>query len=151
MLAGASGYRGSVIPAPRRTDGPLPGDLYLDSAVPECERLTMTRNGWAAQVTHVWTGTGWTRLVPGAVREVPAHQPLQTGVATRPAAAAFPYASASPSPSAPPAAPGRASTEEGLSRWRTRSAQRDAVKAAAAERRSARVADPKDRRTDRTA
>lgn len=138
-----------MIPVPRRTDGPLPGDLYLDSAVPECERLTMTRNGWAAQVTHVWTGTGWTRLVPGAVREVPAQQPLPTGVATRPPTAAAPPVAALP-PVAPPV-PVRAGAGEGLSRWRTRSAQRDAVRAAAGERRSGRSGSPQDRRSDRTA
>lgn len=107
-----------MIPAPRRTDGPLPGDLYLDSAVPECERLTMTRNGWSAQATHVWTGTGWTRLVPGAVREVPTHPVVATGAATR------------------PAAPARPSTETSVARWRARSAQREAAKAAAAAERS---------------
>lgn len=62
-----------VIAAPRPTPGPQPGDLYLDPAVPESERVTISRNGWAAHASHVWTGTGWSRLVPGVVREVPAH------------------------------------------------------------------------------
>ena len=67
--------------APRPGEGPLPGDLFLDPAVPECERMTLARNGWTAQASHLWTGTGWVRLVPGTVREVPTHQLLPPSVA----------------------------------------------------------------------
>jgi hypothetical protein len=48
--------------------GPAPGELLLDPAVPVWERLTVSRNGWSAVATHVWTGTAWARLVPGPVR-----------------------------------------------------------------------------------
>ena len=40
-------------------------------AVPAWERLTVSRNGWSAAATHVWTGAAWVPLVPGPVR-VPA-------------------------------------------------------------------------------
>jgi hypothetical protein len=62
--------------AQRRADGPVPGDLYLDPNVPDAERVTVTRDGWTAQASHVWTGTGWSRLVAGVVRPVPHVQPL---------------------------------------------------------------------------
>ena len=92
-----------MIHSPRPLDGPLPGDLYLDSAVPEWERMTMTRNGWTAQVTHVWTGTGWSRLTPGPVRAVPTH------------------------PTVPAVPPARAAAGEGVSRWRQRKLARGAA------------------------
>jgi len=62
--------------AQRGADGPLPGDLYLDPDVPDFERVYMVRDGWSAQVSHVFTGTGWSRLVPGQVRLVPGVHPL---------------------------------------------------------------------------
>ena len=104
-------YSGGVIHSPRPADGPLPGDLYLDPAVPEGERMTMTRAGWSAQVTHVWTGTGWSRLLPGPVRDVPAP------------------------PATAPAPPVRVSSSEGLSRWRQRKQDREAAGARGGRRR----------------
>lgn len=92
-----------MIHSPGPVDGPRPGDLYLDPAVPEGERVTMTRSGWAAEVTHVWTGTGWSRLLPGPVRAVPAP------------------------PATAPAPPVRVSSSEGLSRWRQRKQDREAA------------------------
>lgn len=70
-----------VTPAQRRADAPtpdraVPGDLYLDPDVPPAERVTVTRDGWTAQASHVWTGTTWCRLVAGAVRPVPSGRPL---------------------------------------------------------------------------
>ena len=56
-------------------DAPSPGDLFLDEALPECERVTLVRNGWRASATHVWVGAGWARLVPGPVALVPDHAP----------------------------------------------------------------------------
>lgn len=52
---------------PERT----PGELYLDPAVPERERVVISCGEWLAQATHVWTGTGWARLSPSVVRPVP--------------------------------------------------------------------------------
>ena len=59
----------------RRLD-PNPGDLYLDPAVPASERVTVNCGAWAAQATHVWTGSGWSRITPGEVRPVPCALPL---------------------------------------------------------------------------
>ena len=57
---------------------PFPGDLYLDPDVPAPQRVRVGQGRWRAEATHVWTGTGWTRLVTGQVRPVPdagpAHQ-----------------------------------------------------------------------------
>ena len=57
---------------------PFPGDLYLDPDVPAPQRVRVGQGRWRAEATHVWTGTGWTRLVAGRVRPVPdagpAHQ-----------------------------------------------------------------------------
>ena len=50
---------------------PFPGDLYLDPAVPAGQRVRVGQGRWRAEATHVWTGTGWTRLVAGQVRPVP--------------------------------------------------------------------------------
>ncbi|MGQ7296898.1 hypothetical protein [Quadrisphaera sp. KR29] len=108
-----------MIAAPRPTPGPLPGDLYLDPAVPDCERVTISRNGWSAQASHVWTGTGWTRLVPGVVHDVPAHPEV-----TLPGARALP----SPRSAATAAAP----AAEGLERWRRRRAALEQAHGAAA-------------------
>ncbi|TXR57170.1 hypothetical protein [Quadrisphaera setariae] len=107
-----------MIAAPRPTPGPLPGDLYLDPAVPDCERVTISRNGWSAQASHVWTGVGWTRLAPGVVHDVPAH-PEVTLPSARPAPVVDPLSA------------------EGLDRWRHRraaleQAKEDAQTAAAA-------------------
>lgn len=94
-----------MIAAPRPTSGPLPGDLYLDPAVPDCERVTISRNGWSAQASHVWTGVGWTRLVPGVVHDVPAHPEV-----TLPDTRAVPVPRSASAPA------------DGLDRWRRRRA-----------------------------
>lgn len=54
---------------------PFPGDLYLDPDVPAAQRVRMGQGRWRAEATHVWTGTGWTRLVAGQVRLVPSAGP----------------------------------------------------------------------------
>jgi hypothetical protein len=59
-----------VIPAQRRPEQ-APGDLYLDPTVPARERLTVSCGDWVAEATHVWTGTGWSRLLIAPVRAVP--------------------------------------------------------------------------------
>ncbi len=64
---------------------PFPGDLFIDIGVPAAERVMVGQGPWQAEATHVWTGTGWTRLVVGEVRPVPsagpAHQrPILRGV-----------------------------------------------------------------------
>lgn len=64
-----------MIPGQRRSER-NPGDLYLDPAVPVHERMTASCGDWMVQVTHVWTGYGWSRLVPGQVQPVPASSPL---------------------------------------------------------------------------
>ncbi|WP_146211283.1 hypothetical protein [Quadrisphaera granulorum] len=104
-----------MIATPRPSSGPLPGDLYLDPEVPACERVTISRNGWSAQASHIWTGTGWTRLSPGVVHDVPAHPDVTLPV-TR---------------TVPVSAP-REVSAEALDRWRRRraaleEAQRQAV------------------------
>lgn len=120
-----------MIAAPRPTPGPLPGDLYLDPAVPDCERVTISRNGWSAQASHVWTGVGWTRLVPGVVHDVPAHPEV-----TLPCARAVPAPRpAAPLAAAPDLAPDLAPVAahaEGLDRWRRRRSPRQQVQDAAA-------------------
>lgn len=60
---------------PAVDDAPAPGDLFLDEALPASERMTLVRNGWHAEATHVWVGAGWARLVPGPVSMVPDHAP----------------------------------------------------------------------------
>lgn len=67
-------------------DAPSPGDLFLDEALPECERVTLVRNGWRAAATHVWVGAGWARLVPGPVALVPDHAPRRRPQAGAPGA-----------------------------------------------------------------
>ena len=62
---------------PERT----PGELYLDPAVPEHERVMVSCGQWLAEATHVWTGTGWFRLSPAAVRPVPSGRPVPVGAA----------------------------------------------------------------------
>ncbi len=47
--------------------------------VPDAERVTLVREGWTAQASHVWTGSGWSRLVPGVVTPVPCAGPLPAG------------------------------------------------------------------------
>lgn len=114
-----------VIAAPRPTPGPQAGDLYLDPAVPEDERVTISRNGWAAQASHVWTGTGWSRLVPGVVREVPAHPAI-----TLPRVpAAHQEVLVRPAEEAPAAA--------GLERYRRRRSARESVQELMVERAAA--------------
>lgn len=54
---------------------PFPGDLYLDPDVPAAQRVRVGQGRWRAQATHVWTGTGWTRLVAGQIRLVPSAGP----------------------------------------------------------------------------
>lgn len=63
---------------------PFPGDLYLDPDVPPAQRVRVGQGRWRAEATHVWTGTGWTRLVAGLVRPVPSAGPAHR----RPAPAA---------------------------------------------------------------
>ncbi len=60
---------------------PFPGDLYLDPAVPAAERVSVGQGAWRSEATHVWTGTGWTRLVAGHVRPVPSAGPAHAGPA----------------------------------------------------------------------
>lgn len=52
-----------------------PGDLYLDPAVPAEQRVVITCGTWAAEATHVWNGSSWSRLAPAPVRPVPGAQP----------------------------------------------------------------------------
>lgn len=54
---------------------PFPGDLYLDPDVPLAQRVRVGQGRWRAEATHVWTGTGWTRLVAGQIRLVPSAGP----------------------------------------------------------------------------
>lgn len=68
--------------AQRGADAPFPGDLFLDPDVPDAERLTIASAGWSGQASHVWTGTGWSRLVAGRVTPVPSARPLPVGRAT---------------------------------------------------------------------
>jgi hypothetical protein len=60
-----------VIPGQRGPDR-TPGELYLDPDVPDRDRVRVTVGDWQAVATHVWTGTGWSRLSAAPVREVPA-------------------------------------------------------------------------------
>lgn len=54
---------------------PFPGDLYLGPDVPAAQRVRVGQGRWRGEATHVWTGTGWTRLVAGQVRLVPSAGP----------------------------------------------------------------------------
>ncbi len=58
---------------------PVPGDLYLDPDVPAAQRVRVGQGRWRAEATHVWTGTGWTRVVAGEVRLVPSAGPAHSG------------------------------------------------------------------------
>ncbi len=114
-----------MIAAPRPTSSPQPGDLYLDPAVPDCERVTISRHSWSAQASHVWTGSGWTRLVPGVVHDVPAHPDVtlpRVPVARSGADAAAPLSVLAPAP-----APAPAPSAAGLERYRRRRAARESV------------------------
>ena len=62
--------------AQRGAGSPFPGDLFLDPDVPDAERVTVVRDGRSAQASHVWTGTGWSRLGAGPVALVPSARPL---------------------------------------------------------------------------
>ncbi len=62
-------------PSGRPPRHPFPGDLFIDTGVPAAERVTVGQGPWSAEAIHVWTGTGWTRLVVGAVRPVPSEGP----------------------------------------------------------------------------
>ena len=84
MVGGAQVYRRDMFPAQRGAPGPFPGDLFLDPDVPDAERVTVVRAGRAAQASHVWTGSGWSRLGGGPVALVPSVRPRP---AARPAAA----------------------------------------------------------------
>lgn len=75
MVGGAQAYRCDMFPAQRGADGPFPGDLFLDPDVPDAERVTVVRAGRAAQASHVWIGTGWSRLGAGPVAMVPSTRP----------------------------------------------------------------------------
>lgn len=79
-------------------DTPVPGDLFLDEALPAWERLTLVRNGWRAEATHVWVGAGWARLVPGPVFPVP-HRAQRR---PRPAGATVPEPTPGPLPGPAP-------------------------------------------------
>lgn len=80
-------------------DAPCPGDLFLDEALPAWERLTLVRNGWRAEATHVWVGAGWARLVPGPVFPVPDHVPQRR---SRPSGATAPEPTPGPLPGPAP-------------------------------------------------
>jgi hypothetical protein len=54
---------------------PMPGHLYLDPDVPADEVIDLTCGSWAGRASHVWTGVGWARLVPGPVAVVPTSRP----------------------------------------------------------------------------
>ncbi len=83
--SGREGYRGSVPVPDLGSAAPDPGDLLLDVSVPECERVTLSRNGWSASATHVWTGTQWVRLLPGTVRRGVVRAGRPGAASTRPA------------------------------------------------------------------
>lgn len=69
---------------------PFPGDLYLDPHVPAAQRVRVGQGRWRAEATHVWTGTGWTRLVAGHVRPVPDAGPAHQRPVVAPAPAGQP-------------------------------------------------------------
>ena len=75
MIGGAEDYRWDMFTAQRGADSPFPGDLFLDPDVPDAERVTVVRAGRTAQASHVWTGTGWSRLGAGPVALVPSVRP----------------------------------------------------------------------------
>ncbi len=54
---------------------PLPGHLFLDPDVPPQEVIDLTCGSWTGRASHVWTGVGWARLVPGPVAVVPTARP----------------------------------------------------------------------------
>lgn len=54
---------------------PLPGHLFLDPDVPADEVLHLTCGAWTGRASHVWTGVGWARLLPGPVAVVPTARP----------------------------------------------------------------------------
>lgn len=55
---------------------PLPGHLFLDPDVPADEVIHLSCGAWTGRASHVWTGVGWARLVPGPVAVVPTARPL---------------------------------------------------------------------------
>lgn len=57
-----------------------PGDLYLDPALPDSERVAVSCGAWTAEATHVWTGGGWSRLLTTPVRLVPGAVPAPVAV-----------------------------------------------------------------------
>ncbi|TXR55635.1 hypothetical protein [Quadrisphaera setariae] len=54
---------------------PMPGHLYLDPDVPADEVIDLTCGPWTGRASHVWTGVGWARLVPGPIAVVPTSRP----------------------------------------------------------------------------
>ena len=54
---------------------PLPGHLFLDPDVPADEVIHLACGAWSGLASHVWTGVGWARLVPGPVAVVPTARP----------------------------------------------------------------------------
>ncbi|MGQ7295667.1 hypothetical protein [Quadrisphaera sp. KR29] len=54
---------------------PMPGHLFLDPDVPAEEVIDLTCGTWTGRASHVWTGVGWARLVPGPVAVVPTAGP----------------------------------------------------------------------------
>ncbi|TNM64102.1 hypothetical protein FHN55_14825 [Streptomyces sp. NP160] len=54
---------------------PMPGHLYLDPDVPADEVIDLTCGPWTGRASHVWTGVGWARLVPGPIAVVPTARP----------------------------------------------------------------------------
>lgn len=54
---------------------PLPGHLFLDPDVPADEVLHLACGTWTGSASHVWTGVGWARLLPGPVAVVPTARP----------------------------------------------------------------------------
>ncbi|MGQ7295162.1 hypothetical protein [Quadrisphaera sp. KR29] len=59
----------------QRGPGAEPGDLFLDPALPDLERVVVSCGAWTAEATHVWTGSGWSRLLTSPVRLVPGAPP----------------------------------------------------------------------------
>ncbi|WP_109773822.1 hypothetical protein [Quadrisphaera granulorum] len=54
---------------------PMPGHLYLDPDVPADEVIDLRCGSWSGRASHVWTGVGWARLVPGPIAVVPTARP----------------------------------------------------------------------------
>lgn len=63
----------------QRGPGAEPGDLFLDPALPDPERVAVSCGAWTAEATHVWTGVGWARLLTSPVRLVPGAAALAPG------------------------------------------------------------------------